>query len=71
MKKIVLALAVIATVACFSSCTKMCTCKTYVFGNVQENLTEEIELNTEKFSKCSEMNTVVTVAGIKNGVECE
>lgn len=71
MKKIVLALAVIATVACVSSCTKMCTCRTYVLGNVQESLTKEVELDTEHFKKCSDMNTVVTVAGIKNGTECE
>ena len=34
MKKIVLAIAVIAVVACFSSCNKKCTCKTYANGVV-------------------------------------
>lgn len=71
MKKIVLALAVVATVACVSSCTKMCTCRTYVAGNVQENLTKEVELDTEHFNKCSDMNTVVSVLGLKTGMECE
>lgn len=69
MKKIVLAIAVIATVTCFSSCTKKCSCTSYLLGNVTG--TEEIELNTDKFDKCSDMNTVVTLAGTKSGVECE
>ncbi len=70
MKKIVLALAVIATVACFSSCNKHCTCKTYVAG-VVTTTTEDVELDKDTYKKCSDMNTIVTVAGTKNGLECE
>jgi len=68
MKKIVLALAVVATVACFSSCKKTCTCKTYLLGQVTATA-EDVELGDN--DKCSDMNTVVTVENTKNGMECE
>ncbi|MCQ2260487.1 MAG: hypothetical protein MJZ77_03725 [Bacteroidales bacterium] len=67
MKKIVLALAVIATVACFSSCNKVCTCKTYVAGVV--TLTNEVELDRDTYSKCSDLNKIL-VENPKTGVEC-
>jgi len=70
MKKIVLALAAIATVACFTSCNKHCTCKTYVAG-VVTSTTEDVELDKDSYSKCSDMNTVVEINGTKNGIECE
>ena len=70
MKKVFLALAVIATVACMTSCNKKCTCRTYVAG-VVATTTEDVELDKDTYSKCSDMNTVVTVAGTKNGIECE
>ena len=67
MKKIVLALAVIATVACVSSCNKVCTCKTYVAGVV--TLTNEVELDRDTYSKCSDLTKII-VENPKTGVEC-
>ena len=70
MKKVLLALAVVATVACFSSCNKKCTCKTYALG-VVTSTTEDVELDKDSYKKCSDMNTIVTIEGTKNGMECE
>lgn len=60
MKKVVLALAVIATVACFSSCTKTCVCTNGVTS------TE----TTIKSGKCSDLNTSTSVAGVTVKTEC-
>lgn len=65
MKKVFLALAVIATVACMASCKKTCTCTTTVMGVSVE---DEIDLDqmNEKYGvdvkKCSDMNS--NVAGV-------
>ena len=69
MKKLLLALAVVATVACFSSCNKKCTCKTYALG-VVVSTQDEVELDKDSYKKCSDMNTVVTTDNKKNGIEC-
>lgn len=59
MKKIVLTLAVIATVACFSSCSKKCNCK---FANGSEVEYDLDEMNDQfssygvNIDKCSDMN---------------
>ena len=66
MKKVVLTLAALATVACFTSCKKTCNCKTYAVGKVVNE--EEVEL---KGDKCSDMNTVVAMGEVKTGLECE
>ena len=70
MKKVILAIAVIATVACFSSCNKKCNCKVYVNGISSEQELSIDELN-EKYNldlkKCSDMNNVIEVAGVKMG----
>ena len=68
MKKVLLALAAIAVVACFSSCNKHCTCKTYVAGVVTQTA-EDVELDKDS-KKCSDM-TIIAVADPKTGVECE
>lgn len=60
MKKVVLALAVIATVACFSSCSKTCSCTNGV------TTTE----TTIKNGKCSDLNTSTTMAGVTVKTEC-
>lgn len=60
MKKVVLALAVVATVACFSSCTKTCVCTTGMTS------TE----TTIKSGKCSDLNTSTTVLGVTTKTEC-
>ena len=69
MKKVVLALAVIATVAMFGSCKKTCTCKTYLAGELQST-TEDVELSGD-YKKCADMNTIITIDGNKTGMECE
>lgn len=69
MKKVILTLAAFAVVICMSSCKKTCTCKTYVAGIAGAET--EVDLDKDNFKKCSDMNTVVEVAGIKGGMECE
>ncbi len=69
MKKIVLTLAVIATVACFSSCNKHCTCKVYSAGVVVETK-EDVELDKDTYKKCSDLNEII-IADPKTGLECE
>jgi len=73
MKKIVLALAVIATVACFSSCNKKCNCKVFAGGTYTETEFSLDELN-EKYNldikKCSDMNNVAEIGGVKMGTDC-
>ena len=66
MKKTLLALSILATVAMFSSCNKHCTCKTYLNGTVIST-TEDIEVESGK--KCSDMNALITTDP-KTGVEC-
>ena len=68
MKKVFLTLAVVAFVASLASCDKTCTCKSYVAG---VSATSEVELAELDVDKCSDVNTVVEVAGIKSGTECE
>ncbi|MCQ2297847.1 MAG: hypothetical protein MJZ51_04395 [Bacteroidales bacterium] len=70
MKKVFLALAAIAAVACMTSCNKTCTCKTYAMGVVMTT-TEDVELDKDSYKKCSDMNTVVMIGDKKNGLECE
>ncbi|MBP5326821.1 MAG: hypothetical protein J6Y98_02770 [Bacteroidales bacterium] len=65
MKKIVLALAVIATVACFSSCSKKCTCKMPT-GEVTydlDEMNEQFKQYGVQIDKCTDLN----ISGI---VEC-
>lgn len=69
MKKIVLALAAVAMVACMASCNKHCTCKTYAAG-VVVNTQEDVELDKDTYKKCSDM-TALAIANPKTGVECE
>lgn len=69
MKKIVLAIAAIAVVACFASCNKKCTCRTYANG-VVINTQEDVELDKDTYKKCSDMNSIL-IANPKTGLECE
>lgn len=66
MKKVVLALAVIATVACFSSCAKKCTCN--VAGVEAEYNLEDLQSTYSNLGitidKCTDLN----VSGV---VECK
>ena len=73
MKKVLLALSVIATVACFSSCTKKCDCKVFVAGVSTENEYTIDELNKSfgtDYKKCKDFNNVVEIAGVKAGTDC-
>ena len=69
MKKVVLALAAIAVVACFTftSCNKKCTCKTYAAGVV--TVTQE-DMEIDKDKKCSDYTALVSTDP-KTGVECK
>lgn len=69
MKKIILTLAAVAVVVCMGSCKKTCVCKTYVAGVAGPE--KEVDLDKDNFKKCSDMNTLAEVAGIKSGIECE
>lgn len=70
MKKMILSLAAIAAMAGLCSCNPTCTCKTYANG-VVVSTKEDVELDKDSYKKCSEMNTIATLAGKKNGVECK
>lgn len=69
MKKVFLTLAAMAVIVCMSSCKKTCTCKTFVAGIASAET--EVDLDKDKYKKCSDMSTVAAIAGIKAGVECE
>ncbi len=67
MKKILSVCAVCFILAAgTTACNKKCECKTYVAGTVVA--TTEVERDSGE--KCSDMNTVVEVAGSKTGIEC-
>lgn len=70
MKKVVLALAAVAMVACLASCNKNCTCKTYVAG-VVVSTQEDIEIESGK--KCADMGTIFSddEGNNKTGVQCK
>ena len=67
MKKVFVIIACVALIGSFTSCSKKCTCKTYVGGAV--SATTEVEPDNGK--KCSDYNTVAEVNGMKAGVECK
>ncbi len=70
MKKVLLAIAVVATVVCFSSCKKTCTCTTYTAGAVVT--TSEVNLsNYDGVKKCSELPLNNYSNAIKTGIKCE
>lgn len=72
MKKVLLSLAVVATVACFASCSKTCSCKAYVNGNVSEEWEVDLDdVNDDNVKKCSDLNTVIELGGLKAGTECK
>lgn len=69
MKKVFLALAAVAAVACMTSCAKHCECNTYLNGNIIN--TNETEL-TDNFTKddCNKLTAVVGDGSSKTGIEC-
>ena len=70
MKKVVLTLAVMAMVACFASCKKTCTCKTY---DATGKMTDEKEVDlADGKDKCADMTEGVQVSNeVKVGLFCE
>jgi len=52
-----------------TSCNKKCECKTYVMGVASDPT--EVELDKDSYNKCSDLNTVITIDGKKNGIECK
>ena len=65
MKKLFLAMGVVAMLAGLSSCSKTCTCKQSVGGQVMQTVTMETK------GKCSDLNTTQTVMGMTQKTECE
>ena len=59
MKKVILAIGVIALMGCFASCKKTCNCKTYdATGKVVNE--QEVDLADGK-DTCADMTTAVSV----------
>ncbi len=69
MKKVIFFFSIVLMVAFFSSCEKTCTCKTYVNGEVKATV-EDVELDKDNFSKCSDMDSYVELDSEKNGTKC-
>ncbi len=70
MKKVLVLLSAVALVACFTSCNKTCTCKTYAAGIV---ITTDDDVELESGKKCSDLNTYVVDSdgNNKTGMECK
>ena len=69
MKKVLVLLAIVAFVACFTSCDKECVCRPYAAGIVVDT-DDDVDLESGK--KCSDLNAIVVDNdGNKNGVECK
>lgn len=52
-----------------ASCNKKCECTTYAVGVVVGE-PYEVELDKDSYKKCSDMNTVTMLGGVKTGIEC-
>lgn len=72
MKRVFSILAAVVVVAFMTtSCDKTCKCKTYVLGDVVSETEVTLDKDNQNIKKCSDMNTIVTVNDLKNGVECK
>ena len=67
MKKVLVLLATVAFVACFTSCNKTCTCKGYINGVVIT--TDDVEV--EAGEKCADMTELITNDNGVTGFECK
>ena len=65
MKKLFLALGVIAMLASLSSCNKTCTCKQYMDGVLVQTT------SVEGKGKCSDLNVRQETMGIVQETKCE
>ena len=63
MKKLLIAVAVIAMVCSFSSCKKKCNCTTTMNGQVSQTVTMEA-------TNCSKLNVTQTVGGMVQETKC-
>ena len=66
MKKVMLSLAVVDLVAAMASCSKTCTCKSYMNGQLVET-NPEVELGDYK--NCSDMNSGINLGDMFNDPE--
>lgn len=69
MKKVVLALAVVAAVANLSSCSKSCTCTTYIEGEIF-SITQVSADNLKVGMKCKDLTDITITNNKKSGREC-
>lgn len=69
MKKLVFSFFIVVLAAFFSSCEKTCTCKKYFNGKVTVTI-EDVELDKDNFSKCSDMDSYVELDSEGNGTKC-
>jgi hypothetical protein len=53
-----------------TSCNKKCECKSYAAG-VLVGEPYEVELDKDSYKKCSDMNTITMLGGVKTGIECK
>lgn len=53
-----------------TSCNKKCECRSYAAG-VQVGDPYEVELDKDSQKKCSDLNTVTMLGGVKTGIECK
>lgn len=69
MKKVFLALAIIASVACFSSCKKTCSCTVTVLGvstTIDDIDLNEAKENNSNIKNCKDLGTSgLTFSGVK------
>lgn len=63
MKKVLAVVALVAAVACFTSCKKTCTCVT-----TQNGVT--VQTVEQQATKCSDLNITQTVAGFTQETKC-
>lgn len=67
MKKVMLTLAVVAFVASLASCSKTCTCKSYMNGQLVQTQ-PEVELE-DGYSSCADMNSGINMGDMFNDPE--
>lgn len=70
MKKVLLTLAVVATIAGLSSCKKTCTCTTYAAGSAVTST--EVNLSDyDGVKKCGDLPLNNYSSALKTGIKCE
>ncbi|MCR5423890.1 MAG: hypothetical protein K6E93_03895 [Bacteroidales bacterium] len=67
MRKVIVAMAVVAMAAAFTSCSKQCNCYQYVDGNLT-NTIEDFEVPSGH--KCKDMTMWMQTGEHRTGTEC-